>query len=1545
MENALNVHLAFEATGTTRTARNVDRVGKSTDRARKSTDRWERALKRLKLALAAIGGAIVLRSLARSFLEAARITEGYQKRLKVLLGSVEEGNALFQLMSQYASEVPFEFEKIMDSATRMSAIVDGGARGVAGWIPLIGDLAAATGLAIDETAEQVSRMLSAGAASADKFRERGVLAMLGFQAGVSYSAEQTREKLIEAWESSESSFRGAAVEMADTWDGLMSMLSDAWFRFRQAVMDQGLFEELKKVAQQLVDLASDPAAQQFAVDTGKAFARVVSAGVDLIRSYNEIRAAGYLLAADGVEAVSNYSALFRLHFAEIVASYADGLRLMVAITASLPQSVKTLLGISGASIDTAVGFTNRVDKMVADWKRLAVETVANGQSVANGWRNTASQIIEDASKARTAVVGSGENDPKSFLGGLKLLGDKGSKAADKLADFMAKLGRETAQLEAQARASRDGAQALQSLVDEQERHGKALEAGVALGSDAARVIEEMVRRQQEAKRVLDESTRSWELQADAIDRSVELWQAIRRAEAEVNDARNGSQAETRQIAIEEEALGEIRRAGVSITSTYAQMIWAQVAATHAARNAATDEIKAINERKEAIKQAAEEAKRLREKETDDAAKEAERLADQLQQPWENALRNVQSMAASTMAETMEDWLGLGDDAASQFVKIWISAFAEVAAAAAAQQITLSVSGQGGDGGKGGGGVGGWGALIKGAKGLLGGSGVASAALWTGIYAAAFYAIAKNATNKDFRAGATIAVDSSSGRSVVDQMTGQLNQWSEAGLAIAEEFARILNDTVDGLGGSIKTLEQIDIGRKGQGSSARFFVKIEDVYREFGNDLNAAMQFAVMGALKGGTFSGLSPEVQHVLENSTAKTVEAFQAELATAVELSRAGMSEVTLAVRDMFSGLDRTLREAAEAGLEGVKFIDKTYASLDDRIRALTGNTLSEEERKAKELADIKEELLRRLNDLQEEQTRLMAETAQAQAQTGEAAIEAIRVQGGLQGALLGTVEAGNTAVEALANIEAARRRMAEVEAEIAAVESSLDLTNQAPRRQGNGQRRNDLDRVRAMLEEAQLARTSELNQAIAEINSKWDEAARLSRNNAELLAAVNEERERELALLRELAVTDFYEGLREFEQSGLTSLEDAINGVQGTADGLRDGLTELGDEMGWAASRIEAGMNRITAAEERRLKAISQQGFLDLAAGLASLVQDEKIKQELERQMEIVTFNLKIAQYKRERDVLIALGYLTEEQIAVINAAIGWIEENGNPVNNPPVVPNNVIQGNFGGGSFQNPIETAREEARRLLEGFLASNQTSGLSSGAQRLLEIREGFEQIFSVLGRNTETLRAHRQTMAAFWREQLQGLLDIQEQIAFGDPTLSGLSPRERFNEMYQQAQTLMQQALPSNRNEEQRLAAIEQLQQLIPQLLGVAPNVLGSAGFASLRAFLLQSLANITGQAIGLAGTGGETGGRNDYGNTVIAGDRFAVGGSGSQSYAQPLIAEVRALRQDLGALAGQLDESSARRDEASSKMIRQGEERAKLARSTEDRVAVGARR
>ncbi len=221
----------------------------------------------LKGALVGIGGALVV----KSFINVASEVENLGVRMRVLLGSVEEGGRLFNEMQKFASRVPFEFRQIFDAATALSGVVKGGADEVIKLMPLIGDLAAASGLSLQETTGQMIRVMSAGIGAADLFRERGITAMLGFQAGVAKTAKESMDQVIAEWNKGGSKFKGATQLLAQTWTGQVSLMSDKWFLFRNQVMKSGIFDFMitgLKLTNKLFDDSGD-SINQFAKEFGE----------------------------------------------------------------------------------------------------------------------------------------------------------------------------------------------------------------------------------------------------------------------------------------------------------------------------------------------------------------------------------------------------------------------------------------------------------------------------------------------------------------------------------------------------------------------------------------------------------------------------------------------------------------------------------------------------------------------------------------------------------------------------------------------------------------------------------------------------------------------------------------------------------------------------------------------------------------------------------------------------------------------------------------------------------------------------------------------------------------------------------------------------------------------------------------------------------------------------------------------------------------------------------------------------------------------------
>jgi len=196
---------------------------------------------------AIIGGAVTGVAV-KGFIDVGMSIENLQVRLEALFGSAQEGAKAFEEMVNFASKVPFTLEQIQQGSGSL-AVVSKDSEELAKLLEITGNVASVTGLDFRQTAEQIQRSFAGGIASADVFRERGVRAMLGFQAGAEVSIEETRKRFEEVF-SGEGRFAKASDELAKTLSGTLSMIGDKFFKFQTSVVD-GFFTEFK---QSLMDL-------------------------------------------------------------------------------------------------------------------------------------------------------------------------------------------------------------------------------------------------------------------------------------------------------------------------------------------------------------------------------------------------------------------------------------------------------------------------------------------------------------------------------------------------------------------------------------------------------------------------------------------------------------------------------------------------------------------------------------------------------------------------------------------------------------------------------------------------------------------------------------------------------------------------------------------------------------------------------------------------------------------------------------------------------------------------------------------------------------------------------------------------------------------------------------------------------------------------------------------------------------------------------------------------------------------------------------------
>ncbi len=263
---------------------NIDIVAKdksqqALNRVRGGLDKVKASVFNVRNALAGLGAGLVIRNLVNTGKE----IESLQVRLKFLFGTAEEGAKAFDNMAKFVAKVPFSLEQIQQGAGVLS-VVSKDAEELADIMEITGNVAAVTGLDFKTASEQIQRSLSAGIASADLFRERGVRDLLGFKAGATVTAEETAEAFKRVFGKG-GQFGDATGELAKTFEGTLSMIGDKFFTFKKTILEAGFFPELKKQFGDLDKFLEDNGRtiDEIAIKIGKGLAQATKTTADIVK--------------------------------------------------------------------------------------------------------------------------------------------------------------------------------------------------------------------------------------------------------------------------------------------------------------------------------------------------------------------------------------------------------------------------------------------------------------------------------------------------------------------------------------------------------------------------------------------------------------------------------------------------------------------------------------------------------------------------------------------------------------------------------------------------------------------------------------------------------------------------------------------------------------------------------------------------------------------------------------------------------------------------------------------------------------------------------------------------------------------------------------------------------------------------------------------------------------------------------------------------------------------------------------------------------------
>lgn len=315
---------------------------------------------------AAVAGAFSLGAAARltqAFVEAGSEMETFESRLTTLMGSAAEARARMQELFQFAATTPFELNQVVAAETTLRGFGAAAEELMPGLI----DFAATTGADMSQAAIDIGKAWSQGATGLESDFGRVLRKQIELSAGVNATTmelEDFRQALLDTL--GNGIFAGGADRLSKTFAGMMSNLRDEWSRFKLAVSDAGLFDNVKGALSVTLDLIGDnrEALGEMASFTSdvlwqsfRAFAEVVGVAATGIRGIQIGLALAAGPAADLAAAIIEFYEPVR----RMAIMFADRLGLdrvtvaMLKLDGSMGAARSTLEGIRDRSVEFVRG--------------------------------------------------------------------------------------------------------------------------------------------------------------------------------------------------------------------------------------------------------------------------------------------------------------------------------------------------------------------------------------------------------------------------------------------------------------------------------------------------------------------------------------------------------------------------------------------------------------------------------------------------------------------------------------------------------------------------------------------------------------------------------------------------------------------------------------------------------------------------------------------------------------------------------------------------------------------------------------------------------------------------------------------------------------------------------------------------------------------------------------------------------------------------------------------------------------------------------------
>lgn len=435
--------------------------------------------------------------------------------------------------------------------------------------------------------------------------------------------------------------------------------------------------------------------------------------------------------------------------------------------------------------------------------------------------------------------------------------------------------------------------------------------------------------------------------------------------------------------------------------------------------------------------------------------------------------------------------------------------------------------------------------------------------------------------------------------------------------------------------------------------------------------------------------------------------------------------------------------------------------------------------------------------------------------------------------------ISSGDAQLDALRAQEAALADLYRLLSEIPPINPD-EIIPRGGRGGGGNSRADDKKFLEDFFKQVARARMTDVGRALAEINDRYEEARRRAHGNAEILARLNEERKKEIDLLKR----NLQARARDFIGKG-GDLGATLRGVDDQVHDLITSYRELHDAGEITTEQLHRMVAALIDAAEAQRQAIVQAAYNDVLIQLLDATGRTTEAAKARWQLAVLEYHIKIEELK----IAIQKYQLEGFNIALLEKLLADFESKGPPADGGPTT-GPTTTGPSVQDLYRQRLEEQqqaaaelRNEALRLLRDY----QGRALNPLQQALAKLAEDFQKIRAAFGNTAEVQQAYNAALLRIIDDQLKPIQDYLDSINLSPE--SPLDPQAQLDAAQQQYQALLAAVQAGDYS---RISELTQAAQQLLQAQGaVTPQATQAYRdlFAAINAQLLELQRRIREQA------------------------------------------------------------------------------------------------